>query len=53
MNQLGNCLLFYKTFDGLARVSLIVVVSVINLKLVLNCGNLAVKMLLSSTANIR
>jgi len=33
--------------------SLIVIVSVINLKLVLNCGDLAVKILLSSTANIR
>ena len=52
-DKLDNCLFFYKTFNGLACASLIVIVSIINLKLVLNCGNPAVKMLLSSAANIR
>ena len=43
----------YKTFNSLARASLIVIVSVVNLKSVLNCGDPPVKMLLSGTANIR
>jgi len=53
MHQLGNYLLFYKTFNSLARILLAVVVSVIDLKLILNYSNLPVKLLLSSATNIR
>ena len=53
MHQLGDYLLFYKTFDGLARTLLIVVVSVVNLKSILDYGNPLVKLLLSSATNIR
>ena len=47
-----HCLCFCKTFDGLARILFAVVVSVVNLKSVLNCGDLPVKLLLSSAINI-
>ena len=52
MYQLGDCLHFYKTFNGPARASLVIMVGVVNLKSVLNCGNPPVKLLLSSAINI-
>ena len=52
MHQLGDCLFFCKTFDSLARASLAVVVGIVNLKSVLNCGDPPVKVLLSSATNV-
>ena len=53
MYQLGDRLFFYKTFNGPARISLAVVVSVVDLKSILNYSNLPVKLLLSSATNVR